>query len=129
MLYSKIGERSNEYCVTLSTNYRCHEHIQAIPNQLFYSSGVKSRAYNYKAITHPQAPYPLLFVCSNLTTDVLPSVSGEEARLLLKQVNNFVDRCSWPDEWGNYDLSSIAVITATRTQVCGLAKNVTAGVT
>ena len=116
MEYSKIGGRTNEYSITLSTNYRCHKHILAIPHQLFYS-GLKSKAY--KAIPHPQAPYPLLFVCSNLTSDVLSSVSGQEARLLLEQVNAFVSQRTWPQEqWGKYDLGSIAVVTATRTQVC-----------
>lgn len=116
MEYNKIGGRTNEYSITLSTNYRCHKHILAIPHQLFYSR-LKSKAY--KAIPHPQAPYPLLFVCSNLTSDVLSSVGDQEARLLLEQVNAFVGQRTWPKEqWGEYDLNSIAVVTATRTQVC-----------
>ena len=114
--YNEIGGRTNEYSLTLSTNYRCHNHILAIPHQLFYN-GLKSKAY--KAIPHPQAPYPLLFICSNLTSNVLSSVSDQEAQLLLEQVTAFVDQRTWPKEqWGKYDLSSIAVVTATRTQVC-----------
>ena len=116
MEYKKIGGRANEYSITLSTNHRCHKEILAIPHQLFYK-GLKSKAY--KAIPHPQAPYPLLFVCSNLTSDVHSSVSDQEAQLLLEQVNNFVGHRSWPHEqWGKYDISNIAVVTATRTQVC-----------
>ena len=114
--YNKIGGRTNEYSMTLSTNYRCHKHILAIPHQLFYN-GLKSKAY--KAIPHPQARYPLLFVCSNLTSNVLSSTGDQEARLLLQQVNTFAGQHTWPQEqWGKYDLSSIAVVTATRTQVC-----------
>ena len=111
--YMKIGGRASEYSITLSTNYRCHKDILAIPHQLFYK-GLKSKAQ--KASPHPLAPYPLLFVCSNLTPDVCPS--DVEAQILLEQVNHFIGH-NWPSEqWGKYDISNIAVVTATRPQVC-----------
>ena len=54
--YEKIGGPALDYLVTLSTNYRCHEDILAIPQQLFYS-GLKSKAR--KADLHPKASLPI----------------------------------------------------------------------
>lgn len=113
MEYEKIGESAKEYLLTLSTNYRCHKSILAIPNQLFYS-GLTSKAQ--KADPHPKALYPLLFICSNLTSDACsPDI---EASVLLEQVNLFVQH--WPSNnrsWGNYDLKKIAIVTSTYPQV------------
>ena len=75
--YKKIGETAEKYLVTLSCNHRCHKDILAIPHQLFYT-GLQCKAY--KAETHPQAPYPLLFVCSNLSPDSCsPEVEAQVA--------------------------------------------------
>ena len=113
MEYEKIGEPAKDYLLTLSTNYRCHEDILAIPNQLFYS-GLKSKAQ--KADPHPKAPFPLLFICSNLTPNVCSSEI--EADVLLQQVNFFVQH--WPIDshsWGDCDIKKIPVVTSTYPQV------------
>ena len=111
--YEKIGGPALDYLVTLSTNYRCHKDILAIPHQLFYS-GLKSKAR--KADVHPKAPYPLLFICSNLTTDVCSPET--EAHVLLEQVNFFVQHWPRSSSWGDYDLKKkVAVVTSTRPQV------------
>ena len=113
MEYEKIGGPAKDYLITLSTNYRCHKDIIAIPHQLFYS-GLKSKALN--ANPHPKAPYPLLFVCSNLTSEVCsPEL---EAKVILDQVNFVVKH--WPkndSSWGDYDLHKTSIITSTRKQV------------
>lgn len=113
LVYDSIGDPAKDYSKTLSTNYRCHKNILAIPQQLFYS-GLRSKAR--KSDLHPQAPYPLLFVCSNLTSDVCsPEV---EAKVLLEQVDFFVKH--WPgrsSSWGDCNLQKIAVVTSTRSQV------------
>lgn len=112
MEYEKIGGLANEYSVTLSTNYRCHKDILAIPHQLFYK-GLKSHAH--KAVLHPNARYPMLFICSNLTSEICSA--DVESRILLEQVKIFIGD-NWPQkEWGNYDLASIAIVTATHPQV------------
>ena len=110
MIYEKSGAPAKDYLVTLSTNYRCHKDILAIPHQLFYT-GLKCKAK--KADPHPKAPYPVLFVCSNLTTSMCsPEI---EAQVLLEQVNLFVQ--DWPKSWGDRKLKEIAVVTSTRPQV------------
>ena len=111
--YEKIGRPAKDYLLTLCTNYRCHKDILAIPHQLFYS-GLKSKAR--KADTHPKAPYPLLFVCSNLNSNVC---SREiEARILLEQVSVFIQH--WPrnnSSWGDCEPKKLAIVTSTRPQV------------
>ena len=110
--YKEIGKPARDYLVSLSTNYRCHKDILAIPHKLFYS-GLESKAQ--KADPHPKAPYPLLFICSNLTSNVCsPEI---EAEVLLEQVKFFVQH--WPknSSWGEYELNKIAVVTSTRPQV------------
>ena len=110
MIYEKSGAPAKDYLVTLSTNYRCHKDILAIPHQLFYT-GLKCKAK--KADPHPKAPYPVLFVCSNLTTNICsPDI---EAEVLLDQVNIFVQ--DWPTSWGDHKLEEIAVVTSTHPQV------------
>lgn len=111
--YERSGGPAKDYLLTLSTNYRCHKDILAIPHQLFYS-GLKCKAR--KADPHPKAPYPLLFLCSNLTSNVC---SREiEALVLLEQVSFFIKH--WPrnnSSWGDYEPKKIAVVTSTRPQV------------
>lgn len=111
--YERIGGPARDCLLTLSTNYRCHKDILAIPHQLFYS-GLKNKSR--KADPHPKAPYPLLFLCSNLTSNVC---SREiEAHILLEQVSIFVQH--WPrnnSSWGDYEPKKIAVVTSTRPQV------------
>jgi hypothetical protein len=111
--YEKIGGLAKDCLLTLSTNYRCHEDILAIPHQLFYL-GLKSKAR--QASPHPKAAYPLLFVCSNVTSNVCSSEI--EARILLEQVSMFIQH--WPkndSSWGNFDPKKIAVVASTRPQV------------
>lgn len=110
--YEKISGPANDYSLTLSTNYRCHKDILAIPHQLFYK-GLKSKPL--KAVLHPKAPYPLIFVCSSLTSNMC--TAEVEARILLEQVQIFAGN-NWPHhEWGEYDPNSVAVVTANRPQV------------
>ena len=97
--------------VSLNTNYRCHEDVMRIPNDLFYDSKIKSCSQN--ASLHPQATYPLLFVCSSLTSDVDHHL---EANLLLNQVRRFVID-SWPGCWGDEDVKKVCLTTASQTQV------------
>lgn len=85
VLYRKCGGDALEHMVSLNTNYRCHEDIVRIPNELFYDSKIETRPHN--AILHPQAKFPLIFVCSSVTSSVDRNL---EAELLLKQIRHFV---------------------------------------
>lgn len=109
-LYKQCGGNALKHIVSLNTNYRCHEDIMKIPNELFYGSKIKGNPLN--ALPHPGAKYPLIFVCSALTSKLECNL---EAELLLKEVKRFM--ASWPSQWGYKDLSKIGLVTASRTQV------------
>ena len=98
--------------VSLNTNYRCHEDVMRIPNDLFYDSKIKSCSRNASA--HPQATYPLLFVCSSLASGVNDYLG---ANLLLEQIKRLVID-SWPLCWGEKDPKKICLLTASQSQVC-----------
>ena len=104
-------------CVELNVNYRAHREIMNLASKLFYNCSLSSMVSD--SISHPDAPYPLLFVCSSLD-DTIKQVQRDtdetEARLILNQVLKFIDR--WPTkQWGPKNLRSICIITPTRHQV------------
>ena len=111
VLYNECGGQALNHMVSLNTNYRCHEDIMKIPNQLFYEDKIKPRPFN--AHHHPDAVFPLIFVCSSLgpTTD-----SKMEEQLVLQQAMKFAVH-SWPSDWGKRDLTKICLVSASRTQV------------
>ena len=65
------------------------------------------------AAEHHLAEYPLVFVCSSLTTEVNLEL---EAQLLLQQVRRFVVD-NWPTSWGEKDLKQICIVTPSQAQV------------
>lgn len=110
-LYKKQGGLALHHMVSLSINYRCHEHIIQIPNELFYESQIESRPVD--ALPHHLANFPLLFICSSLTS----SVDKEfEANLLLDKLEYFI-LSNWPTQWGERDWSKVCLVTPSRTQV------------
>lgn len=110
-MYKQLGGLAVEHMVSLNTNYRCRQELVKIPNELFYDSKINTAHCN--ALQHPRAAYPLIFVCSGLTSKVNSKL---EAQLLLEQVSRFAIH-SWPLSWGEKDLKKICVTTASRTQV------------
>lgn len=108
VLYKKCGDKASKHMVSLNTNYRCHKDIVNIFNELFfYTSRIKMRPYN--ASERSQTKYPLVFVCSSLTSKVDYELAKREAQLLLQQVG---------ERWDGTDPRTICLTTATRTQVC-----------
>lgn len=113
MEYAQLGEIASPYSLSLTVNHRCHSDILPIPIKLFYGD-MKSSPVNAKA--HPDAPNPLVFVCSSISRDA--SDNKLEAEILLQEATRFVSRDKWPKrEWGYYNLQEVAIISSTRTQV------------
>lgn len=110
VLYKKCGGYALQHMVSLNTNYRCHEDIMKIPNELFYESRIK---LNTAVSTHPQAKYALMFICSSLTSNVDQYL---EAELVLQQIKTLL-LLNWPAKWGKRDLKKIGLVTASRVQV------------
>lgn len=104
-------------CVKLLTNYRSHKDVLSLPSLLFYNSTLQTVIPDYCA--HPDAPYPLLFVCSSLDNTIKRveyDTNEYEATAILDQMMKFL--LPWPtQQWGQKNLSSICLITPTRHQV------------
>ena len=68
---------------------------------------------------HPDAPYPLLFVCSSINSSAKctsKDSDGIEAELLLNEVMRFVH--VWPErEWMERKLDTICIMTTSSNQV------------
>ena len=114
--YETLGEVSQQHSISLLTNYRCHSGILTLPSSLFYGSTLQCRVPEESA--HPDAPYPLVFICSSFDATVqhLRNDTDEnEARHLLQQVAKFIT--NWPCAWGEVDRSKICIITPSPNQV------------
>ena len=122
--YETLGEVSQQHSIPLLTNYRCHSGILTLPSSLFYGSTLQCRVPEESA--HPDAQYPLVFVCSSLDASVkcIRNDKDEaEARLLLQQVSKFIK--NWPRAWGNMERSQICIMTpsANQVQCCDLTES------
>ena len=116
--FQKFGDvTQSKQCVRLLTNYRSHKDILSISSDLFYDCTLKTVVPN--CISHPDAPYPLVFVCSSLDNTIKRVESGTneyEATVLLDQMLKFL--LPWPtQQWGQKNLRTICLITPTRHQV------------
>lgn len=109
-----LADASTTHCATLLTNFRCHHAILSLPSYLFYDSSLITAA---EAVTHlhPQATYPLYFICSDLSNRKEVHDNKFEVTLLLQKMDKFVQ--NWPKEWGIKDLSKICMMTTTSHQV------------
>ena len=115
--YQQVGGAALLYLVRLVTNYRCHGDILSLAEELFYKSALKSEVSVES--THPEAPFPLIFVCSSVD---LPRpgedlVNELEARMVIEQLSKYAP--GWPkDRWGaKLDPSQICIMSASRSQV------------
>ena len=114
--YEYLGDVTKDHCITLLSNYRCHSGILTLCSSLFYGSTLQCKVP--ESSSHPDAPYPLIFVCSTL--DKIESVDSDtnesEATVLLDQVEKFVHH--WPEStWGQKDVSKVCIMTPSANQV------------
>ena len=119
-VYHKLDHVTlSHQCVQLNVNYRTHKEIMKLASSLFYDSSLTSVVPD--SIAHPDATYPLLFVCSSLDDNidrVELDADEMEARVVLDQAKKFVKK--WPSkQWGQNDsnTNSVCIITPTRHQV------------
>ena len=116
--FQQFGEViSSLQCVNLLTNFRSHKDVLHLPSILFYESTLHTIVSC--DIAHPDAPYPLRFICSSLDhtiEHVSSDIDEYEAILLLDQMKQFL--YPWPtQQWGPKELSNTCLITPTRHQV------------
>ena len=115
--YRALGAVTNQYIAHLVTNYRCHSSILSLSERLFYRAPLKCEVPPKS--THPDAPFPLVFVCSSIDGSIQlvnESFNEDEALIALKEVAKYANR--WPDDrWGSKDFSQTCFISPTRSQV------------
>ena len=114
--YQEVGGAALHYLVRLVTNHRCHEDILSLAEELFYKPDLKSKVPVDS--THPDAPFPLTFVCSSISPHQ-PSedpVNELEARVVIEQMSKYTT--GWPqDRWGTKHPSEICIMSPSRRQV------------
>lgn len=102
--------------VTLLTNYRCHSGILMLPSSLYYESTLQCRVSN--SIAHPMAPFPLVFVCSDIDESIkrTSGVNEQEAGVLIEEVKKYFKE--WPRHWSEEEESKeICIMSPSAAQV------------
>ena len=115
-LYSKMLLSSTQcHSVTLLTNYHCHNGILMLPSSLYYQSTLLCRVKDYEA--HHLSPFPLNFVCSDISDSDKPTVGTNEveAEVLLKEVQKYFTK--WPKHWGKEERSKVCIMSPSADQV------------
>lgn len=118
--YQELGAAAQQHCVTLVTNYRCHSGIIQLAAELFYETPLHCwDQQKTDSSAHPDAPFPLQFVCSSIddtVSSIAESANESEARIALNQAHNYAAK--WPVEgWGPPDLNQVCFVSTTRSQV------------
>ena len=113
-LYDESSLLSKSISLTLLTNYRCHSGILMLPSSLYYHSTLQCRVSDSTA--HHLAPFPLTFVCSDITQDIrgTTGVSEREANAILKEVEKYFTK--WPKHWCKED-KKICIMSPSADQV------------
>ena len=116
-LYHELGDVAKPYCAHLSTNFRCHQTILNLACQIAYKMPLECRVPDHTA--HPNAKFPLQFVCTDLDTKVSAtdnSINENEACIALEEASNYFMK--WPvSNWGKRDLRQICFLSPCRGQV------------
>lgn len=111
---------SEDHSATLLTNFRCHHALLSLPSYLFYGSALVTVAEATKCL-HPDALYPIHFLCSDLseeTVEVTETQNEREVLMVLAEVKKYVDYNKWPrEEWGDRNLKDICIMATTANQV------------
>ena len=111
--YTSLGNSAKGYHMMLVTNFRCHAGILRLVEQLFYGTQLRRGVPDGSA--HPDALFPLKFICSSVDNTVrhIRSMTNErEAMIVLQEAKKFC--MTWPEE---SDFSQICAISRTRSQV------------
>ena len=117
-LYQELGDVAKPYCAHLSTNFRCHSAILNLARQVAYKTQLRCNVPDHSV--HPDAQFPLLFLCTSLDHNVKEtrdSLSKIEVNAALEKASCFFMK--WPDNtWGKRDLRQICFLSPCRGQVC-----------
>lgn len=116
--YSHIGKAAQPYIKILTTNFRSRTEILELTGNLFYETEIVASG-NIDPHSHVKYKYPLVFVCSSVNDskkEIVASTDKNEATVVIKILDDIVE--NWSKKlWGNYDRSSLCVMSPSRAQV------------
>ena len=115
-LYCALGDVAKPYFAHLCTNFRSHQQILNLACQVAYKMPLECKVPDHSA--HPDAKFPLQFVCTNVDADVNAiesSINEIEVKAALKKAADIFMK--WPMNWGKRDLSQICFLSPCRGQV------------
>lgn len=127
-LYTKeLKDEALQYHKPLTTSHRCAREIVKLSENLFYRTTLKP-----SLSSHPDAPFPLHFVCSDIENKMHPLETGisypGEADVIVEQVQKWMAR--WPlNIWGKKDFKEVVIASQTYSQVCSNIQNIRTYVT
>ena len=100
--------------ITSKYSYICSA-ILRLPSNLFYDCSLLTRSKD--SSPHPDAPYPLVFVCSSLerAQSNKSSWNEAEAKMTLKIAEKYLE--SWPGRWGKFSPEQVCFMARTHQQV------------
>ena len=111
----KIKGEALNYHKVLTSSHRCAREVIKLSEKLFYKTALSPRL-----LSHPEAPFPLHFVCSDIENKVKPLETGtnyqHEAAIVVEQVRKWT--ASWSlNVWVKKDFTENAIASPTRSQV------------
>ena len=115
-LYTEtIKGEALQYHRALTTSHRCAREILKLSEKLFYRTELTP-----SLLSHPDAPFPLHFVCSGIENKLKPLETDtyypKEAAVVVEQIRKW--SAAWSKNvWGKKDFTEIAVASPTRSQV------------
>ena len=106
------------------TNFRCHPHILELAGSLFYTLSLKVPDVNdMRSWRQPYSSDSVCFrfVCSDIDErmqEVTETTNVQEAVVILENLMITTNRRNWLNEWGEYDVNKISIMSQSRRQVC-----------
>ena len=112
-----IGRVAQVTCIFHSfiTSYAA---ILRLPSILLYECLLLPRAAD--SVPHPEAPYPVLFICSSMDKSQtnMSTSDIDEANLVVEKANQYLSQ--WPDCWGKFYADQVCILARTHQQVRSL---------
>ena len=131
-LYWEIGGPLLQYTGELNRNYRCHPEITKLLSNLLYSDSITDSKISRSVVTHPLAPFPCVFYCSDCCKLAEATEGGrsrkrmdeatkqmfeKDADAMLHEIKFYFEK--WPEEWRKIGIKirDVCIVSASRNQV------------
>ena len=131
-LYREIGGPLLQYTGELNRNYRCHPLITKLLSDLLYTDPIADSKISRTVVTHPLAPFPCVFYCSDCC-EISEAAGGGRSRkrmdeaakqMFEKDANGVIHELKfyfgkWPEEWKKIgiEIRDVCIVSGSRSQV------------